>query len=130
MSGYFHNVLLLYGISGFVPAVPETATAFLILCFGVLCARPRREPVAILVSSTAGGSMARRLLPAAFVIPLVLDWVRMQGEGLYGYEFGLSLFTLLNILAFNVLIWWNASSLSRVDAERQRSQQQLSLIHI
>ena len=129
MSGYFHNVLLLYGISGFVPAVPDTATAFLILCFGVLCARPRREPVAILVSSTAGGSMARRLLPAAFVIPLVLDWVRMQGEGLYGYEFGLSLFTLLNILAFNVLIWWNASSLSRIDAERQRSQQQLQEQH-
>ena len=129
MSSYFHNILLLYGISGFVPAVPDTATAFLILCFGVLCARPQREPVAILASSTAGGSMARRLLPAAFAIPLILDWVRMQGEGLYGYEFGLSLFTLLNILAFNVLIWWNASSLSRVDAERRRSQQQLQEQH-
>ena len=55
MSSYFHNILLLYGISGFVPAVPDTATAFLILCFGVLCARPQREPVAIQASSTAGG---------------------------------------------------------------------------
>ena len=69
--------------------------------------------------------MARRLLPAAFVIPLLLDWVRIQAESLYGYEFGFSLFTLLNILAFALLIWWNAASLSRVDAERRRSEEQL-----
>ncbi len=125
MSSYFHNVLLLYGIAGYVPVIPDTATEFLILCFGLLCARPHREPVATLVSTTEGGSVARRLLPAAFAIPLVLDWVRMQGEGLYGYEFGLSLFTLLNILAFALLIWWNAASLSRVDAERRRSEEQL-----
>ena len=125
MSSYFHNVLLLYGIAGYVPVVPDTATEFLILCFGLLCARPHREPVATIISTTEGGSVARRLLPAAFVIPLLLDWVRMQGESHYGYEFGLSLFTLLNISAFALLIWWNASSLSRVDAERRRSEEQL-----
>ena len=125
MSSYFHNVLLLYGVSGFVPVVPDTATEFLILCFGLLCARPQREPVATIISTTEGGSVARRLLPAAFIIPLLLDWVRIQVESLYGYEFGLSLFTLLNILAFALLIWWNAASLSRVDAKRRRSEEQL-----
>ena len=125
MSSYFHNVLLLYGVAGFVPVVPDTATEFLILCSGLLCARPRREPIATIISTTEGGSVARRLLPAAFAIPLVFDWIRTQGEGVYGYEFGLSLFTLLNILAFALLIWWNAASLSRVDAERRRSEEQL-----
>ena len=125
MSSYFHNVLLLYGIAGYVPVVPDTATEFLILCTGLLCARPHREPITTIISTTEGGSVARRLLPAAFAIPLALDWVRMQGESLYGYEFGLSLFTLLNILAFALLIWWNAASLSRVDAERRRSEEQL-----
>ena len=125
MSSYFHNVLLLYGIAGYVPVVPDTATEFLILCAGLLCARPHREPITTIISPTEGGSVARRLLPAAFAIPLVLDWIRTQGESLYGYEFGLSLFTLLNILAFALLIWWNAASLSRVDAERRRSEEQL-----
>ena len=125
MSSYFHNVLLLYGIAGYVPVVPDTATEFLILCAGLLCARPHREPITTIISTTEGGSVARRLLPAAFAIPLALDWVRMQGEALYGHEFGLSLFTLLNILAFALLIWWNAASLSRVDAERRRSEEQL-----
>lgn len=125
MSSYFHNVLLLYGIAGYVPVVPDTATEFLILCAGLLCARPHREPIATIISTTEGGSVARRLLPAAFAIPLVLDWVRMQVESLYGYEFGFSLFTLLNILAFALLIWWNAASLSRVDAKRRRSEERL-----
>ena len=125
MSSYFHNVLLLYGIAGYVPVVPDTATEFLILCAGLLCARPHREPITTIISTTEGGSVARRLLPAAFAIPLALDWVRMQGEALYGYEFGLSLFTLLNILAFALLIWWNAASLARVDAERRHSEEQL-----
>ena len=125
MSSYFHNVLLLYGIAGYVPVVPDTATEFLILCAGLLCARPRREPITTIISTTEGGSVARRLLPAAFVIPLLLDWVRIQVESLYGHEFGFSLFTLLNILAFALLIWWNAASLSRVDAERRRSEEQL-----
>ncbi|MCE2450123.1 MAG: response regulator [Candidatus Latescibacteria bacterium] len=118
MSSYFHNVLLLYGIAGYVPVVPDTATEFLILCSGLLCARPRREPITTIISTTEGGSVARR-------IPLLLDWVRIQVESLYGYEFGFSLFTLLNILAFALLIWWNAASLSRVDAERRRSEEQL-----
>ena len=125
MSSYFHNVLLLYGIAGYVPVVPDTATEFLILCSGLLCARPHREPISTIISTTEGGSVARRLLPAAFAIPIVLDLIRTQGEALYGYEFGLSLFTLLNISAFALLIWWNAASLSRVDAERRRSEEQL-----
>ncbi len=125
MSSYFYNVLLLYGITGIFPGTQDTAPEFLILCLGVLCARPEREPVSTIVSTTAGGIMARRLLPAAFLIPLLLDYVRHQGEALFGHEFGLSLFTLLNILAFNVLIWWNAASLSRVDAERLRSEEQV-----
>ena len=125
MSSYFHNVLLLYRDSRVCAGRPGHGDRILILCSGLLCARPHREPITTIISTTEGGSVARRLLPAAFVIPLVLDWVRMQGEALYGYEFGLSLFTLLNILAFALLIWWNAASLSRVDAERRRSEEQL-----
>jgi two-component system, sensor histidine kinase and response regulator len=125
MSGYFYHVLLLYGITGIFPGTQDTAPEFLVLCLGLLCARPAREPIATVISRTAGGAMARRLIPAAFIVPLLLDYVRHQGESLFGYEFGLSLFTLLNILAFNVIIWWNAASLSRVDAERRRSEERL-----
>ena len=125
LSSYLNNILLLHGIPPFLPLAQDAAPEFIVLCIGLLSVRPGCEPAATIVSRTAGGQMARRLLPAAFAVPLLLDWVRLRGEGLYGIEFGLSLFTLLSVLAFNLLIWWNASSLVRVDTERRRSQEEL-----
>ncbi len=127
LTGAIYSTLVLYRVSGFIPITVNTALGFGVLCAGIFSARPTREPAATLVSATAGGIMARRLLPAAFLIPLILGWVQFQGEraGFYGVEFGLSLFALSNIIAFNFLIWWNARSLGRIDAERTRVDREL-----
>ena len=127
MADAIYSSFAPYHISGYIPIPLNTALGLGALCTGVLCARPLREPTVTLVSTTAGGIMARRLLPAAFLIPLVFGWTQFQGErmGFYGIEFGFSLFALGNIIAFNVLIWWNARSLGRIDAERTRVDRQL-----
>ena len=127
LTGAIYSTLVAYRIAGDIAIPLNTTLGFGFLCIGILCARPFREPTATLVSTTAGGIMARRLLPAAFIIPLVLGWAQFQGQrwGLYGIEFGFSLFALGNVIAFNVLIWWNARSLGRIDAERTRVDRQL-----
>ena len=127
LTGAIYSTLVIYRIAGDIPIPLNTALGFGVLCIGILSARPMREPTATLVSTTAGGIMARRLLPAAFMIPLVLGWAQFQGRrwGLYDIEFGFSLFALGNVMAFNVLIWWNARSLGRIDAERTRVDRQL-----
>lgn len=127
LTGAIYSTLVLYRVSGFIPITLNAALGFGLLCAGIFSARPTREPTATLVSATAGGIMARRLLPAAFLIPLILGWMQFRGEraGLYGVELGLSLFAISNIIAFNVLIWWNARSLGRVDAERTRVDREL-----
>lgn len=55
--------------------------------------RPRRPLMALVLSEGLGGVMARRLVPAAIVIPLLLDWLRLEGQrlGFYGTEVGLML---------------------------------------
>lgn len=127
LAGAIYSTLVLYRVSGAIPITLNTALGFGVLCAGIFCARPRREPAATLVSATAGGLMARRLLPAAFLIPIVLGWVQFQGErlGLYGVEFGHSLFVVCNVIAFNILIWWNARSIGQIDAERTRIAHEL-----
>jgi len=127
LAGAVYSTLMIYTVPAVIPITLNTALGFGVLCAGIFCARPRREPAATLVSATAGGLMARRLLPAAFLIPIVLGWVQFEGEraGLYGVEVGHSLFVVFNVIAFNILIWWNARSIGQIDAERTRIDQEL-----
>ncbi len=55
--------------------------------------RPEQGLASIMTRDTAGGVLARRLLPAAVLVPLLLGWLRMQGEHfkLYTSEMGLTL---------------------------------------
>ena len=126
-SGYVYDVLLLHGVSFYIPMALDAALEFGLLCVGMFCARPLRPPTATIVSTTAGGIMARRLLPAAFAVPLVLNWVRLAGEraDVFSREFGSSFFALSNIIVFNVLIWLNARSLAELDEKRLRSEEAL-----
>jgi signal transduction histidine kinase len=127
--GYLLAVFALYHVGpDMVPMALNTAICFTALSLGTLCARLDREPMATIVSATAGGVMARRLLPAAFVIPLLLGWMRLRGEraGVFGPDMGVSLLALGNIIAFNLLVWWNARLLYRIDEHRRLAEQRLA----
>src|SRR5207244_3278048 len=80
-----------------------------------------------IVSSGSGGMTARRLLPAAIGLPSLLGWLWLAGQqaGLYDSLFGLSFFVVCTIVILTALIWWNATSLSRLDLERRRAEAEL-----
>lgn len=127
LVGYAYGATYLYGVGSFIPMALHTALTFLILMPGVLYARPTRGVMAIVTSYSAGGSMARRLLPAAILIPAVLGWLRLQGErmGFYNGEVGVSLFAVALMLVFSLLVWGNARALFRTDIERRRALLQM-----
>jgi signal transduction histidine kinase len=129
LIGYLLGFLALYSVPTQVPIALNTAVCFAVLCLGILCARLDREPMATIASATAGGIVARRLLPAAFAVPLVLSWLRIRSRemGLLSEQMGLSLFALGNIVAFNLLVWWNARMLYRMDERRREAEEQLQL---
>src|SRR5215204_2679032 len=74
-AGYVYGVANLYGNTSYIPIASMT---FLVLSAGVLCARPERGLMAIVTSRNVGGVVARRLLPAAILVPLVLGWFRLR----------------------------------------------------
>jgi PAS domain S-box-containing protein len=96
----------------------------LMLSLGTLCVRPQRQPMAVLVSETAGGVVARRLVPVAIAIPLGMGFVRLQAErlGLVSSEVGVMLFALSIVVVFLSLVWWIARSLYRLDLKRARAE--------
>jgi PAS domain S-box-containing protein len=99
----------------------HTAAAFFALSLGVLFARPDRGLIAIVCENSTGGVLARRLLPTALIVPILIGWLRLQGElvGYYSTAFGLALFATATIVVFVSLIYWNARLLSRTDFQRE-----------
>jgi PAS domain S-box-containing protein len=128
--GYSYSTVSLIGIESYIPMALNTAVAFVFLSLGILSARPTEGLMAIVSNPGAGGVMARRMLPAAILIPALVGGARWyaQQQGQYGPVMGLSLFVLTIIVVFSVLIWWNAASLNRTDAERIRAQKELQQI--
>ncbi len=114
--------------TAFVPMGLNTAITFLLLSFGCLAARPKRGLMKLIASESTGGTIARRLLPASILIPIILGGLRLLGEqsGIFGTEFAISLFAVLNAVIVAGLIWWTASLLYRGDEQRKKSEAALA----
>jgi PAS domain S-box-containing protein len=102
----------------------HTAVAFLVLSAVLVSAQRDIGPMAILRSERPAGVLARRLLLAAFCLPLLLGWMRIVGEraGLYRTEVGLALVVVSNVAILGTLILWNARSLLKLDAMRRAAE--------
>ena len=53
---------------------------------GILCARPRKGFVALVLADSPGGFVARRLIAPAALAPLFFGWIAIQGAGLGFYD--------------------------------------------
>jgi PAS domain S-box-containing protein len=128
LIGYAYGVPSLYDFFPYSSIAIHTALAVSLLSVGVLLSRPERGLMKIFSSDNIAGVMARRLMPAAIVLPLLLGWLLLTGQqmGLYDSTFRLVLFTMSTVLVFAVLIWWNAGLLQQADVVRQQTQVQLS----
>ncbi|MES2568572.1 MAG: PAS domain-containing protein, partial [Verrucomicrobiota bacterium] len=101
----------------------HASAAFIVLCVGVVCASGREGVMRLLTDQGTAGKMVRRICPAAILVPSALGYLRIWGERhqLFDTESGVALFSVLNIVAFSGLVWWNAHRLSRNEAETRRA---------
>jgi two-component system sensor histidine kinase/response regulator len=131
IAGYAYSVLALARVEHFIPMALNTAVALGFLSTGILFASPDRALMSVVTSKGAGGVMARRLLPAVVLIPLVLGWIYWLGRqrGALDRVMGLSLFVVTNIVIFTALIWSNAAALERTDRKRRRAERRLAIQH-
>ena len=123
VTGYAYGARALYELYVYTTMALHTSLLFQIIGLGVLFARPDQGMMSVLTSRNSGGVMARRVLPAAVVIPFVIGWLRLWGQqsGYYGTEVGLAIFTTANILLFSAVVWGAAALLNRIDARRQHA---------
>ncbi len=127
LLGYIYKVESLYKISAFSSVALHTTLAFILVCVGIIFARPDRGLMKIYLSNSPGGVMARRLLPMAIGMPIVLGLLGLLGQraGFYDTEVGLSLMITSYVVILGTIILWNAGSLYRMEIKRQQAEQAL-----
>jgi PAS domain S-box-containing protein len=121
LVGHAAGVPSYYRGGGLAEMSIPAALCFVLLGGGIVLSVPMRGASRLLVSEGPGGALARWLLPAALLTPLVVGVVRWQGQvaGLWEGQSGV-LFLLLSCMsAMAVVILFYARSLDRSDAERR-----------
>ena len=127
LVGYFAGLTNLYGFAKQTQMAVPTAVGTLLLGFGLLGSRPDRGPMRSLASDGAGGTLVRRILPAAVLGTLVLAILRLAGQaaGLYGTATGAWLLASGFIAMLVPIVWRAGWSIERADAERRAMAREL-----
>jgi PAS domain S-box-containing protein len=101
-----------------------TAVTLAVFSLGLVCARTEWGLGALLCSQSLGGSLARRLLPAAF-IPMLVGWIRWRitATGLYSEWSTVVLAALTTMFLLAGLIAWAAVAVYRNDVERRKVEE-------
>lgn len=105
----------------------QTAALLFVLSSALACARPSWGLGALLVSSTYGGMLTRRLLPAAIIVPLLLGAVswKIHSVGLLSEWSGITVMIVAMIALLAGLAVWSGQSIDRGDAERRHTETSL-----
>ncbi len=105
----------------------NTGIAFCGICVAVLLIRPNTWFLTVFTSSDTGGIIARRLIPGLMILPVVIGWLRINGEraDLFKSEEGVVLVAITYTLCFLVLVWFTARSVNIIDLKRRNSEESL-----
>ena len=125
--GYVYGIGARYAIQIYTSMAIPTAICLLLLTTAVLCSNHRFAVFRGVSHRHARGTLIRRLIPAAILVPPVLGWLRLQGQinSWYSTEFGLAIHVCMHVVVFSCLIWVTARRVEAIDQERMNVQQQL-----
>jgi PAS domain S-box-containing protein len=119
-------ILGIYTISELqaVPVAFNTGLAVFFLSLAILLLYPETWLMRTFMGRNAGSQMARKLLPGVLIFPIVIGWLRIEGEmhGLFQSAEGVVFVALTYTLLFIWMIWLTAGSVNKTDRERARNE--------
>ena len=102
---------------------------FFLLSPAILALNPEKGIISLLLKDAASGIIARRLLPFVFLIPVLLFWLKLTGEraGLYDWETGMAIFSVLMGIIFFGITWYMAFYLNNQEQKQEETAKELRL---
>jgi signal transduction histidine kinase len=98
-----------------------TAVTMLVTSVGIVFTRVGRGLPALMTDAGAAGSVTRRLVPAAVLVPFLLGWALVYGErmSMFHVSVGISVYVILNVAVFLWLVRWAARIARETDQVRE-----------
>lgn len=127
--GYAYDVQALYHVPSYAAMALPTTVAFCLISLAYLFARPDVGWMALMVSDSPSGRLARRLLPVAILLPALLGLFRLWGQahGYYPAAFGTALHSLAMIVILTTVLIANLRRLHASDTERTLAEARLQV---
>jgi len=132
LLGWIGLMRFLFGsetLPAFTDMALHAALLLVLLSLAILRLRTDAGIAALLASDGVGGGMARRLLPAAVIVPLVIGTITVQYQrrAFFSFESAVAIFALLSVVVFVAFVWTNASRGERADRLRRAAERALRL---
>jgi PAS domain S-box-containing protein len=120
--GYLYDAPSLYTVPGYSAMALHAGIGHLLLGAGIFLAQPDRGLMRLIMSPRAAGATARRLLPVAVFVPVLLGFAPVQAVklGLLAPAAAGLLLIVAFVASFAATILWSVAAVDKVDAERQR----------
>ncbi|WP_137823610.1 GGDEF domain-containing protein [Pseudomonas sp. D(2018)] len=131
LVGYVFDVGTLRTVGAYTSMAIHTVTSFMLLSLGIMAAQPLAGFIRVLVSDTAGGTVARGMLASIPIVVFSTGVLLLFGEaqGLYDNRFTLALLATLSIVFLTHVIVRISSRLHRVDLSREQAQAELQALN-
>ncbi|MHC1767319.1 MAG: PAS domain S-box protein [Verrucomicrobiia bacterium] len=125
--GFLYGIAEFYSNPRLTGIAWSTVIALSSLGAGLILARPAQGPVAQLLRGDPGGVLLRRLVPAIVLIPLLLGFLGVQGEGggYYGTAVGTGSLVITIVVGFLFILWRTAATLSHTAEAKAKVEREV-----
>lgn len=107
--------------AGYTQMALTTALTMILVGIGTMGLLPHGGLLQALTGPSTSAQLARRLMFASLVVPVLLAWLRLQGQelGLYGTRYGISLMALATFVLLAFAILRSSRTSQRIETARQ-----------
>lgn len=107
--------------AGYTQMALNTALTIMLVGIGTMGLLPHGGLLQSLTGPSTSAQLARRLMFASLVVPVLLAWLQLQGEelGLYGTRYGSSLMALATFVLLAFAILRSSRTSQRIETVRQ-----------
>lgn len=124
LIGYLFDAQILIKPAAATQMALHTIVGFLCVTASLLCLRFDEGFTQVFTAQSPGGFVARRVLPFAIALPVVVALVVQAGQkrGYYDAGFTVGLIVLLCVAALGLLTWLTARQLNIADEHRRAAE--------